>query len=147
MEELFYMNYFQIKIPGTRSDQNPDLRPASTKPDDCLCLDFQRGTLCYVGAGMNTGTVQSIKWFTEGQSLLLSAPRPPPLPGSMLDRRHTEILRKRGNFLTGEGGGAKGVDVEPTTGKLMASINHLVLSGSDLYWLKIMTLVCRSLAA
>jgi hypothetical protein len=49
-----------------------------------------------------------------------------------LDRRHTGRLRKRDNFLTGEGwgewgeGGAKSCDSE----KAWSFINHSILSGS-----------------
>ncbi len=55
-------------------------------------------------------SAELIEWLIEGQAFSRSfsfAPRPPPLPPSPvrnLDRRHTGRLRKRGNFLKGEGG-------------------------------------------
>jgi hypothetical protein len=44
---------------------------------------------------------------------LLAHPFAPPSPVSKSDSRHTGRLRKRDNFLTGEGEGGKGVLEEP----------------------------------
>jgi hypothetical protein len=67
---------------------------------------------------------------TGFHAVFASAPRPPHprSPARKLDQTHTGRLRKRGNFLTGEGegggGGAQSYDRE----KAWSSINHSLLS-------------------
>ncbi len=52
------------------------------------------------------------------------APPPPPLPFSMLDRRHTGRLKKESQLADVRGG-----KEEPYHTKVWSSINHSILSG------------------
>jgi hypothetical protein len=66
-------------------------------------------------------------------------PLPAPFPDSKLDGRHTGRLKKRDNFLTGEGGGggeggAKSYDVE----KALSSIIHQLLSACKCWFFSMM---------
>jgi hypothetical protein len=54
---------------------------------------------------------------------------PPPSPDGKRDRRHTEILRKRDNMLTGLGGGAKSY----YRTKAWSSKNHSILTAYQLF--------------
>ncbi len=89
---------------------------------------------------LNTTTLQdrySIGWFIRGTGFLAvvrfgssPTPFPPYSPISKLGRRrHTRILRKRENLLTGRGGGkgVRGAELYDCK-KSLSSINHSVLS-------------------